>query len=474
MNRIKINSSKKILVVGDAILDKYIFGDTNRISPEAPVPVLHVKNKEFRCGGALNVASSISSLGQFVSVLAITGEDEEANQVIKLLKQNNIHPCLLKFSDEHTIVKQRILAKNQQLLRIDNERKFKKVNSQKLFLEFKNIVESYDLVVLSDYSKGTLDNIQEFIIYAKKCNIPIYIDPKGNNFEIYRGATCITPNLKEFEAIIGKSDNEKQFINKALKLKAQLKLENLVVTLGAEGVFLVDKSNQITKYSSNARSVFDVSGAGDTVIGILSCLVANDYPIINALFIANIAAGIAVGKVGTSIVTREEIDSELRENSKKNTLVTNEELLNILDELKSKNKSIVMTNGCFDILHIGHLDYLQKAKDLGDVLIVAINSDYSVKLNKGNSRPINNEKDRAKLLCSLNCVDFVVVFNEKTPLKIYEAVLPNILVKGADYNNKEIVGADVVIKNGGRVELMKYIEGYSSSSIINKIKSLVD
>jgi D-beta-D-heptose 7-phosphate kinase / D-beta-D-heptose 1-phosphate adenosyltransferase len=302
-------------------------------------------------------------------------------------------------------------------------------------------------------------------------NIAIFVDPKGGDFDRYCNSTLITPNLREFEEIVGSSLNDDEFVAKALTLKNKLGLAYLIVTLGPEGVFMLDDQNNIHRISSEARQVYDVSGAGDTIIAVLAALVACDYKVEDALGIANIAAGLAVAKVGTSVVTYHEISSSLYNKDRiELSLYGIEELFHLVEKDKLDRKTIVMTNGCFDILHAGHVTYLEAAAKLGDILIVAINSDASVTRLKGKSRPVNLVESRAKVLAGLKAVDYVVSFDEDTPKKLYELIKPDILVKGSDYSDKEIIGADVVTANGGSVRLLDFVEGHSTTSIIERIQ----
>ena len=467
-----IDDNSKILVIGDAILDKYLFGEVERISPEAPVPILKTKESEFRLGGAANVAASIAAMGTQVALLSLCGQDEESKSLKTSLIAANVKPILKSYKKEKTISKERIVSNNQQLLRIDDESIFSRQSANQLLEEFLNIYRSYDAVVLSDYGKGTLIKHQSFIKACNKLNIPILIDPKGGDFTKYKNSFLITPNLREFEEIVGPTSNEKNLIKKAKILKKQLNLTNLIITLGAKGVLLINEKQEEIKFSSEAKQVYDVSGAGDTVIAVLSALIAQKNGIQKSLRLANRAAGIAVGKFGTSVVTIEELTNKpSTQKAKESNLIDLKDLKKRVSELKQQGKIIVMTNGCFDILHAGHVDYLNKSKDLGDVLIVAINSDRSIKGLKGSSRPINKLEARSALLSSLKSVDFVVSFNASTPQNLYEQILPDVLVKGSDYHGKEIVGSSAVINNGGKIELIEYLEGYSTSKIIEKILS---
>jgi len=468
INSFNLNENTKILVVGDTILDKYLFGEVERISPEAPVPILKTKASELRLGGAANVAANIAAMGTKASLLSICGRDKDAEILKNILIHKNVKPVLMNFKREQTISKKRIVSNNQQLLRIDDEAAFDYESSSSLLKRFLKIYSNFDAVVLSDYGKGTLTDHQIYINACKKSHIPILVDPKGGDFTKYKNSFAITPNLREFEEIVGPSVNKKEFVDKAKKLKNDLNLQNLIITLGAEGVMLIDKDENLSNFSSEAKQVYDVSGAGDTVISVLSALVAQNNSIQQSLRIANTAAGIAVGRFGTSIVTIKELIDRLKSHEVNNSdLIKLHDLKNILENLRKDGKKIVMTNGCFDILHAGHVDYLKKAKNQGDILIVAINSDKSVKELK----PINTLEARSAVISGLKSVDFTISFNALTPKRLYEQLKPDVLVKGSDYTGKNIAGSEAVEENGGRIELVEFLEGYSTTSLIRKITS---
>lgn len=466
----QISTDKKVLVIGDVMLDEYTFGHVERISPEAPVPILKVEEHQPRLGGAANVAANISSLGVKVSLMGICGDDDTASLLVKEMQKHSIDSKLLKSNDVNTIVKKRIIANQQQLIRIDQESRIDSQVSKNLFKKFLEIYKDYDLVVISDYGKGSLIGHQKYIKSCNLKNISVLIDPKGGDFDRYKNATLMTPNLREFQEIVGVSQNDEEFVSKAKALRDMLELKYLIITLGPEGVFMIDSQNNISRMSSEAQQVYDVSGAGDTIIAVLAVLFANGHDLVSALKISNIAAGLAVGKVGTSVVTHQELSRALKlKDDPIKELYTVDELLPLITKIRLKKQKIVMTNGCFDILHAGHVTYLQEAAKLGNVLIVAINSDASVSRLKGDSRPINSIEMRARVLSSLNVVDYVVCFDEDTPEKLYELVLPDILVKGSDYEGREIVGSDAVINNGGIVKLIEFVDGFSSTSIIEKL-----
>ena len=467
---LKMLSKGNVLVIGDIILDRYLSGNVDRVSPEAPVPVLKPQNEETRLGGAANVALNLSSLGCQATLIGALGKDNAADQVINLLKKNKIKTALTK-SFHPTISKLRILASQQQLLRIDSEEDFSDKDWQSSLSQFKKHVglDKNKVLIISDYGKGTLKNIPSLISVAKKKNKIILVDPKGKDFIKYKGADVITPNLSEFEGVVGKIKSENDLTKKGKDLINKLNLKSLLITRGSEGMTLLDlKNGKIIRadFPTEAQDVFDVSGAGDTVIASIAAGLASGFTLSDSIKLANIAAGIVVGKLGTSTVTQGEISPFF---SDSHSHIEIQDIKNISKDLHTEDKRIVFTNGCFDILHAGHVEYLEAAKALGDVLIVGINSDRSVKLLKGKDRPINELDHRSKVLGSLKCVDKVVVFNDKTPLHLIKAVKPDVLVKGGDYKVKEIVGYKEVIANGGTVATIDLVEGLSTSKIISKL-----
>ena len=469
-NLFEAGSSNRVLVVGDVILDEYIFGIVERVSPEAPVPVVKVERVETRPGGAANVAANVAGVGVGVSLLGMCGRDSAAKTLAEQLVKHNVDSLLISHEATTTIVKRRVVAHQQQLLRIDEEVHLSANIGTMIYERFLESYQKYRVVILSDYGKGALQNHQRYIDACNSKGIKVLIDPKGGDFDRYKGATLITPNLREFEQIVGASSSQSERLDKARALKDKLSLEFLIITLGADGILLIDDADNHHHLSSEARQVFDVSGAGDTVIAILAALMSTGRAVKDALVVANAAAGIVVGKLGTSIVTKQELNSYLSNPAaEERDVLTLEELISRIISLKAQGLTIVMTNGCFDILHPGHVAYLEKAKKLGDILVVAINTDESVRRIKGPKRPINNFESRAKLLRALRPVDYVVAFDQDTPELLYGEVLPHILVKGSDYLGKELAGASAVTSNGGKIELIDFIDGYSSSNIIHNI-----
>ena len=459
----------KVIVFGDIMLDKYLSGSIDRISPEAPVPVLNPSSEEIRLGGAANVALNLSSLGVKTTLLGVTGKDDDSEKIIDLLKLNKIRFSLRR-SVVPTISKTRLLSSQQQLLRIDEEEKFLDADWKASLGKFLKLVnqENNKVFVLSDYGKGTLMDTKLIIRRAKAKGKIILIDPKGKDFSKYVGADLITPNLNEFMEVVGKITSEKELTKKGKNLIKSLKLKALLITRGPDGMTLLEnKNNKIkrTDFPTQAKDVFDVSGAGDTVIASVASGLAADFTLEESIRLANIAAGIVVAKLGTASVYLDEI----RPYYEKRIPYLNLEGARTLVELfRERNQKIVFTNGCFDILHAGHVEYLEAAKSKGDKLIVGINSDRSVAQLKGSKRPINKLIHRAKVLGSLRCVDEVVMFDEETPIKLIKSLKPDFLVKGGDYKVHDIVGYDVVSKYGGSIITIPLIKGLSTTKILSQ------
>ncbi|EAI3905999.1 D-glycero-beta-D-manno-heptose-7-phosphate kinase [Campylobacter lari] len=448
-------SSKKpkILVVGDFMVDHYIWCDCTRISPEAPVMVMKSQKEDKRLGGAGNVYANLKSLGAEVFALGLVGDDESG----RFLKEN-LNAKLLVEKDRKTPLKSRILSHSQQVLRLDDENDFDTKLEDEIIQEYRKIAKDYDAIILSDYAKGVLTSkvTKALIEHANTLNLPILIDPKGSDFSKYQNATLLTPNKKEAIQALGveKIDN----LEKALKkLKDDLNLAYSIITLSEEGIALFDEKLHIIP--AKALEVYDVTGAGDSVIAMLAYALALKVDIVKACELANDAAAVVVAKVGSVSVSLEEIKN-LKKASFEDKIKSKEELVKLI-----QNQKVVFTNGCFDIMHYGHIKYLEKAKKLGDILVVGLNSDESVKRLKGNSRPINLEFQRACMLASMYFVDYVVIFNDDTPYELIEFLKPDVLVKGADYKGKEVVGSNLVKK----VELIDFEDGFSTTNIINRI-----
>jgi D-beta-D-heptose 7-phosphate kinase/D-beta-D-heptose 1-phosphate adenosyltransferase len=466
-------SAARVLVVGDLMLDRYWHGPTSRISPEAPVPVVHVKQDEQRAGGAGNVALNIAALGAKVSLLGFTGEDEAAVALETLLKKSGVL-CLFQGIPNHpTITKLRVMSRHQQLIRLDFEDGFQDVDSDTLLHQYHAELMQSQVVVLSDYGKGTLSQVQPFIRLAKQLKKPVLVDPKGSDFSIYQQATLITPNLSEFEAVVGRCTDQQQIVERGVNLLSQLELEALLVTRGEHGMTLLTKDQEPLHLPTHAREVFDVTGAGDTVISVLAASLAAKKSLAEATQLANIGAGIVVGKMGTATVNTEELSNALHgPRAHQKGVCSLIELLKERTAAKQNGEKIVATNGCFDILHPGHVRYLQQAKTLGDRLVVLVNSDASVQRLKGPERPVNKLDHRMEMLAALECVDWVVEFEQDTPKEVIDQLLPDILVKGGDYTDiTSLAGHESVLANGGEVKILSFIEGHSTTAIIQTIKN---
>ena len=460
-----------VLVVGDIMLDQYWYGPTQRISPEAPVPVVKINQEEHRPGGAANVALNIASIGGRVTLAGITGEDEAAQHLKKQLSALNINCEFDQQKNIPTITKLRVMSRNQQLIRLDFEESLNDVDKKPLEEKVAAQLESHDLLLLSDYSKGTLSDVQSLITLAKNKGKAVLVDPKGTDFERYRGATLLTPNLSEFEAVVGECKTENDIVTKGQALLVQLDLDAMLVTRSEQGMTLLRRDHEEFHLPTRAREVYDVTGAGDTVIATLALAIAAKAEYTQASALANMAAGIVVGKLGTSTVSEAELLAEISTGLESGFGVVTEDQLKIAVKLaKARGENIVMTNGCFDILHAGHVSYLTHAGTLGTRLIVAVNDDASVKRLKGSGRPVNPTDRRMAVLAGLGAVDWVVSFSEDTPQRIISNILPDILVKGGDYKVEEIAGGEEVIANGGEVKVLNFEEGISTTDIINAIR----
>jgi len=461
----------KVLVVGDIMLDRYWYGPTQRISPEAPVPIVKINQDEDRPGGAANVALNIASIGGKVTLAGITGDDEAATTVENYLQGMDINCKFDRQSSVPTITKLRVMSRNQQLIRLDFEESLKDIDKISLTASIEKIVQQHDVLLLSDYDKGTLSDVQKLIAVAKKHQVPVLVDPKGTDFSRYSGASIITPNMSEFEAVVGTCKDEAELVQKGQQLLTELELEAMLITRSEQGMTLLRNGQEEFHLPTQAKEVYDVTGAGDTVIATLAlALAANaDYPHASAL--ANIAAGIVVGKLGTSSVSEAELLNAISTGQESGFGVVTEGQLKIAVELaKARGEDIVMTNGCFDILHAGHVSYLTNAGKLGRRLIVAVNSDDSVKRLKGEGRPINPVERRMAVLAGLGAVDWVVDFSEDTPQRIIANILPDTLVKGGDYKVEDIAGGTEVMANGGQVKVLNFEDGISTTEIINTIR----
>ncbi|MBM37682.1 MAG: bifunctional heptose 7-phosphate kinase/heptose 1-phosphate adenyltransferase [Woeseia sp.] len=459
-----------VVVVGDVMLDRYLFGATNQISPEAPVPIVHIHETDDRPGGAANVAVNLSSLGCSTCLIGKVGKDDAGKRLRDILDHKKID-CKFHYTDDYpTITKTRVQSRGQQLIRFDEENA-ENIDENEIVGTLKESISCADLVILSDYGKGTLNNIEDMIAVCNDANIPVLIDPKGNNFRRYCGASLLTPNQSEFEAVAGICSSEGEMIERARSMIADLELNAMLITRSEKGMLLIEAENEPVYLKAKAREVYDVTGAGDTVIATTAAAMASGCDIRWSAGLANVAAGLVVRKIGVASVTPLEISTALHERDEGGRGVVNiDHLKAMVSEARKRGEKIIMTNGCFDILHAGHVSYLEEAKGLGDRLIVAVNDDASVKRLKGDQRPINSIDIRSSVLAGLASVDWVIPFQDDTPESLISDILPDVLVKGGDYNLNEIAGAKNVLKNGGEVKILAFRKGYSSSSIIDKLK----
>lgn len=461
----------RVLVIGDVMLDRYWHGGTSRISPEAPVPVVKIGQVEDRPGGAGNVALNIASLGAPAWLIAATGNDEAADALQTRLEAAGVYCDFARMNDAPTITKLRVISQHQQLIRLDHEEAFTSLSSDILEEKAASLLENIGAVILSDYNKGTLQNHQQLIKLARTRGIPVLVDPKGTDFERYRGATVITPNLSEFETVVGHCRDEQDLVSKGQKLMEELELEALLITRSEHGMTLIRRNEQELHLPARAREVFDVTGAGDTVISTLATALAAGAELPQAAALANIAAGIVVAKLGTATVSMPELRREVnRELGVERGAVTPDQLMIAIEDARAHGEKIVFTNGCFDIIHAGHVGYLEQARQQGDRLVLAVNSDASVKRLKGEGRPINSEDRRMAVLAGLEAVDWVVCFDEDTPENLLRMVKPDVLVKGGDYTIDEVVGAPIVYEYGGDVKVLAFLDNCSTTAIVEKIR----
>jgi len=453
------------------MLDKYLFGSTSRISPEAPVPIVHVQTTDDRPGGAANVAVNLAALGATTRLIGVVGKDGAADSLESILGARGIDCDFHRADDRPTITKTRVQSRGQQLIRLDQEN-VAELSDDSILDTLKAAIGSAGAVILSDYGKGALTDVKRMIAACRDAGVPTLVDPKGSDFSKYRGASLITPNQSEFEAVAGVCHSDAELVSRGNNLLAELDLDALLITRSEKGMLLLEAESEPLFLSTQAREVFDVTGAGDTVIATLAAVIASGQDLGSAAALANIAAGLVVRKIGVATVTPSEIRVALHQRGQGGRgLVDKGELLAMVEESRSRDERIVMTNGCFDILHAGHVAYLEEAKSLGDRLIVAVNDDDSVKRLKGEARPINALQDRMLVLAGLAAVDWVVAFSDDTPADLISAVLPDVLVKGGDYQPEEIVGAKDVLSNGGEVRVLAFRDGHSTTRIINKMRA---
>ncbi len=462
-----------VLVAGDVMLDEYWFGPTSRISPEAPVPVVRVTGSEARAGGAANVAINLASLGARTSLTGIVGCDANAATLGELLRRQGVTVDFVASAARPTITKLRVLSRNQQLIRLDTEESFSAEDALPLTGVLERLLPPASVCILSDYGKGTLSQVSALIGICRRRGIPVLVDPKGTDFARYRGATVLTPNLAEFEAVVGKVGSTGEIAAQGEALREALDLQALVITLGERGMAVIPAEGEPVFLPARTRQVFDVTGAGDTVIATLAAGLGAGLTLQDAAGLANLAAGLVVGKIGVATVTPSELRLALHGHGQGGRgLLRRSEARQIAAEARGRGERIVMTNGCFDLLHAGHVAYLEEAKQRGDRLLVAVNDDASVARLKGTGRPINPLADRMAVLAGLAAVDWVVPFGEDTPEMLVGEVLPDVLVKGGDYRPENIAGARQVLDNGGTVEVLSFREGRSTSAIVEAVQRL--
>nr|MCH9674996.1 bifunctional D-glycero-beta-D-manno-heptose-7-phosphate kinase/D-glycero-beta-D-manno-heptose 1-phosphate adenylyltransferase HldE [Gammaproteobacteria bacterium] len=460
-----------VLVAGDVMLDRYWYGATSRISPEAPVPVVHVQSSEARPGGAANVAVNVASLGAQPYLIGLTGDDDASLELSELLDAGAVEHWFARTPDLPTVTKMRVVSRHQQLLRLDFEDPAAAFTTPSILATFRQRLPQCDVVILSDYGKGSLNDVRTMVSLAHEAHRPVVVDPKGNSFERYRQATLITPNVAELEAVVGPCPDRRSLIEKGSALRESLELDGLLITRSEHGMLLLSAGAPVD-LAARAQEVFDVTGAGDTVVAVLAAALGAGATLVEATELSNRAAGIVVSRLGTASVTAAELKAAAERESAPASR------LGVLEEgeaearvraAQAAGERVVMTNGCFDLLHIGHITYLEQAKARGDRLLVAVNSDASVQALKGSGRPIVPLDQRMRMLAALESVDWVVDFAEDTPERLICKLLPDLLVKGGDYRIEDIAGGECVMAAGGDVEVLHFEPGISTSAIIERI-----
>ena len=470
---IKLNKKPNILVIGDLMIDHYLWGSCDRISPEAPVQVVNVKKESSVLGGAGNVINNLVALGSVVDVISVIGNDSVANELKSLLEKIDVPTSnLVVENNRKTSKKSRLIASQQQVLRYDMESidDINENSHKQIIQTLEKNIDKYSSIILSDYGKGVLTTnlTKEIIKIANKNSIKVLVDPKGKDYSKYKGSYTLTPNKKEaMEATNIDIKDESSLIEALKSLKTQCELEVSLITLSEQGIAIFD--DELTIKPTVAREVYDVTGAGDTVIASIAFALGNNLDIKDAIYFANLAAGVVVGKIGSATTTLDEIyeyEYSLHKSNSTSHIKTFDEIKTLSSKLHSQGKKIVFTNGCFDILHVGHVKYLEVAKSYGDVLILGLNADSSVKKLKGPTRPINTQDDRAYILASLESVDYVVIFEEETPYELIKLIKPHVLVKGGDYEGKEVVGQDIA----DELKLVQFVDGKSTTNTIKRIQ----
>ena len=471
---IKLNKKPNILVIGDLMIDHYLWGSCDRISPEAPVQVVNVKKESSVLGGAGNVINNLVTLGSVVDVISVIGNDSVANELKSLLEKIDVPTSnLVVENNRKTSKKSRLIASQQQVLRYDMESidDINENSHKQIIQTLEKNIDKYSSIILSDYGKGVLTTnlTKEIIKIANKNNIKVLVDPKGKDYSKYKGSYTLTPNKKEaMEATNIDIKDESSLIEALKSLKTQCSLEVSLITLSEQGIAIFD--DELTIKPTVAREVYDVTGAGDTVIASIAFALGNNLDIKDAIYFANLAAGVVVGKIGSATTTLDEIyeyEYSLHKSNSTSHIKTFDEIKTLSSKLHNQGKKIVFTNGCFDILHVGHVKYLEVAKSYGDVLILGLNADSSVRKLKGPTRPINTQDDRAYILASLESVDYVVIFEEETPYELIKLIKPHVLVKGGDYEGKEVVGQDIA----DELKLVQFVDGKSTTNTIKRIQN---
>ncbi len=466
-------SKAHILVAGDVMLDEYWHGAATRISPEAPAPVVKVERHEYRPGGAANVACNLAGLGAAVTLLGIVGEDAEADALDQALRGSGVKGEWLQSGNRPTIRKLRVLSQNQQVIRLDRETPFGAEDSERLVARYWGLLSDCSAVLLSDYGKGSLAGITTLIEAARAAGKPILVDPKSSDFGTYRGASLLTPNRAEFEAALGgAAESVQEMAARAQRVCSLLEIGSMVVTLGEQGLLVAPASGRARHLPARAREVFDVTGAGDTVVAVLAAGMALGADLGDSAHLANVAAGVVVRRVGVAPIHLQDLQEELGQApTPESSIVDAAEAAEIGRGLREAGRTLVMTNGCFDLLHAGHTAYLTEARSLGDHLMVAVNDDQSVRRLKGESRPLAPLEQRMEVLAALGSVDWVVPFNGDTPADLIEQVAPRVLAKGGDYRPEEIAGGEAVERKGGRIAILGFREGLSTSSLLKRMSS---
>lgn len=480
VERVEKLKGTSVLCIGDAMLDRFVYGSVDRISPEAPIPVLYMEREDAMLGGAGNVVRNLVALGAHPTFVAVVGDDEAGREVGRLLGEHDgIDPCLVVEPGRQTTIKTRFFASSQQLLRADRETRapLSDLSRDQVLARTDSVIAKADVVVLSDYGKGVLAPpvVGELIARARRMGKKVIVDPKGTDYTLYRGATLLTPNRKELhEATAMAVDSDEAVVKAARKLIDTCGVEAVLVTRSQDGMSLVTAKGDVHHLPAEAREVFDVSGAGDTVIATLAAAMGSGSPPLEAARIANVAAGIVVGKVGTAVAYAAEVIAGLHHDeiqSAETKVLGQEAALDVVERWRRKGCKVGFTNGCFDLLHPGHVSLLSQSKAACDRLVVGLNSDASVQRLKGPTRPVQSEAARATVLASLASVDMVVIFGEDTPLELIRALKPDVLVKGADYTVETVVGATDVMGWGGKVVLANLVNGQSTTNTIKRMQS---